>query len=277
MDWFAGAALAKEILPLRGKFSTNVLRENTLFLGKVARRFEVLPSTNTYAVTWAAKSRPPEGSVVIAANQTEGRGQLGRSWVSAPAANCLQSVILYPGFLPARRHFLLTQAAALAVSDLLIDYLGPARVRIKWPNDCYIDDRKVAGILIQTVLSGTQLQTAVVGIGLNVLQRDFGPAAPRATSLALALARPYNLDTVRAGLFQRLEQRYLQLKAGKHALLQRTYLDRLYRLDQPTDFVRTADRSGFRGTIRGISSSGKLVVESPVGKEHFGMGEVGLL
>ena len=252
-------------------------RENTLFLGKVARRFDELPSTNTYALEWAAKSRPPEGSVVIAANQTEGRGQLGRSWVSEPGANLLQSIILYPGFLPAKRHFLLTQATALAVSDLLIDYLGPARVRLKWPNDGYIDDRKVAGVLIQTVLTGAQLQTAVVGIGLNVLQRQFGPAAPRATSLVQALARPYALDTLRAGLFHRLEQRYLQLKAGKHALLQQTYLDRLYRLDQPANFVRTADRTAFRGHIRGVSSSGKLVVESPAGKEHFGMGEVGML
>ena len=254
-----------------------MLRENTLFIGKVARRFDVLPSTNTTALEWAAKSRPPEGSTVIAANQTEGRGQLGRTWVSEPAANLLQSVILYPTFLSARRHFLLTQAVALATSDLLADYLGPERVRIKWPNDLYVDDRKIAGILIQTVLTKDHLQTAVVGIGLNVLQQQFGPAAPNATSLLRELNRPYDLDTLRTGLFRRLEQRYLQLRADKRQLLQQTYLDRLYRLDEPTYFVRTTDQTGFRGSIRGVSSSGKLVVESPAGKEHFGMGEVALL
>ena len=259
------------------KTTSKLLRENTLFLGKVAHRFDVLPSTNTYALQWAAKSRPPEGSVVVAANQTEGRGQLGRSWVSEPGANLLQSVLLYPTFLPARKHFLLTQAVALAVSDLLIDYLGDAHVRLKWPNDCYVGERKIAGILIQTVLSNDYIQTAVVGIGLNVLQQEFGPAAPNATSLVRELNRPYALDTVREGLFARLEQRYLQLRAGKHISLQQTYLDRLYRLDEAANFVRTADQTGFRGWIRGISSSGKLVVESPAGVEHFGMGEVGLL
>ena len=254
-----------------------MLRENTLFVGKVARRYDVLPSTNTTALEWAAKSRPAEGSTVIAANQTEGRGQLGRTWVSEPGANLLQSVILYPTFLPTKQHFLLTQAVALGVSDLLIDYLGPERVAVKWPNDLYVGERKIGGILIQTVLARAQLQTAVVGIGLNVLQQDFDQAAPHATSLLRELNRPYVLDTLRTGLFERLEQRYLQLRAKRHGPLQRAYLDRLYRLDVPTLFVRTANRSSFYGYIRGVSNTGKLVVESPDGMEHFGMGEVALL
>ena len=248
--------------------------ENTLFVGKVSRRFDTLPSTNTYATEWVAKSRPPEGSSVIAANQTDGRGQFGRKWIAEPAANLLQSVILYPQFLSARRHFLLTQATALAVSDLLLEYLGETAVRIKWPNDLYVGDRKVGGILIQTVFQQTRLQSAVVGIGLNVLQSKFGPDAPRATSLYLERPHPYDLEQLRSLLFRKLEQRYLALRAGRETELQQTYLERLYRMDQATDFVRLADQRAFRGHIRGVSSSGKLVVESPEGKEHFGMGEL---
>lgn len=260
---------------------------NTFFIGKVYYRFDELPSTNDWAADLlanptfegskgAAKTRPPEGTVVRAANQTAGRGQLGSQWHSAPDANLLLSIILYPTWLEAQAQFYLSMAVALALHETLTAMAPPAAPgayrltpTIKWPNDVYIEDKKVAGILIQNALTGAQLQSSIVGIGLNVNQKQFSPDLPNPGSLALAYGEAFDLDALAERLFECLERWYLQLKAGHRAAILAAYEEKLWRRGQASRFERTADGSVFEGMIWGVSEQGMLRVETEARVEVF--------
>ncbi len=271
---------------------------NTLFVGKVYHRFTELPSTNDWAAQiiaspplnppheegygGAAKTKPPEGTVVRAANQTAGRGQLGSQWHSKPGENLLLSVIFYPTWLDAQAQFYLSMAVALGLNDLFESIFHRQssivnRHSIKWPNDLYLNDQKTAGILIQNSLSGSQLQSSIIGIGLNVNQLEFPADLPYATSLALAFGQKLDLDEVAERLFECLERRYLQLKSGNRAALKGEYEEHLWRRSETSRFVRNADGFEFEGVILGVSERGLLRVETGEGVEEFEVKQVGIL
>jgi BirA family biotin operon repressor/biotin-[acetyl-CoA-carboxylase] ligase len=258
---------------------------NTLFVGKVYHRFDELPSTNDWAAKLVArredasslndpegtaKTKPPEGTVVRAANQTAGRGQLGSRWHSLPEKNLLLSVIFYPTWLEAQAQFYLSMAVALGVHDV-IGALGHSSLAhsIKWPNDLLLGNKKTAGILIQNALSGSSLQSSIVGIGLNVNQLNFPPELPHATSLALAGGQKLDLDAVAERLFECLERRYLQLKAGHRGAIQLEYEDQLWRLGEHSRFVRSSTDAEFEGIILGVTERGLLRLETVTGVEEF--------
>jgi BirA family biotin operon repressor/biotin-[acetyl-CoA-carboxylase] ligase len=250
---------------------------NTLFIGKVYYRFDELPSTNDWAAELLAKSKPPEGTVVRADSQSAGRGQFGSRWESAAGKNLTLSVILYPTWLEAQAPFYLSMAVALALNDLTISLQSAIRnpqSAIKWPNDVYLGGRKTAGILIQNTVSGQYLQAAVVGIGLNVNQVEFDAALPNPTSLAMFFGKNFDLDEVAERLFECLERRYLQLKSGQQAAIKAEYEQSLFRLDEPSQFVRSADGSEFSGIIQGVTEAGRLRVETDFGEEAFEVKEV---
>jgi BirA family transcriptional regulator, biotin operon repressor / biotin---[acetyl-CoA-carboxylase] ligase len=240
---------------------------NTLLIGKVLLDFPSLPSTNQYAQEWLAAERPDEGAVVSATAQTQGKGQGVTVWESEPGRNIALSVILYPDFLPALSHFLLSQAIALGVRDFVASYV-PGRVAVKWPNDIYISDGKAAGILIQNTLSGSRFQTCIAGIGINVNQTAFPAHVPNPVSLASATGRLFDLTELRETLFLCLEEWYLRLKAGETELIRESYLNHLYRFDADARF-RRAGGSIFEGRIAGVTDQGRLVIRHSSGEEHF--------
>ncbi len=278
---------------------------NTLFVGKVYHRFDELPSTNDWAAELlapssaspphlggqggGAKTKPPEGTVVRAANQTAGRGQLGSSWQSSPGENLLLSIILYPTWLEAQAQFYLSMAVAVGLHDMLSSMVNLQssipnrqsqivnRKSIKWPNDLYLNDRKTAGILIQNSLSGSNLQSSIVGIGLNVNQLELPEDLPNATSLALAYGQKLDLDEVAERLFECLERRYLQLKASHRSAIKAEYEENLWRRGQPSRFVRIADGSEFEGVILGVTERGMLRVETSKGVEEFEVKQLGFV
>ncbi len=252
---------------------------NTLFIGKVYYSFDELASTNDFARELLAKSRPPEGTVIRAASQTAGRGQFGSRWLTEPGANLTLSVILYPDWLTITDQFQLSEAIALAVRDTV--HRPPSTVHrppstVKWPNDIYLGDRKTAGILIQNTLSGNRLETASVGIGLNVNQQVFPPEAPNATSMALFAGHTFDLDAVAQTLFENLERRYLQLKSGQNESLRAEYRQCLYGLDEERRFARP-DGSAFRGIIRGVQPDGQLMIQTENGFEFFSVKTIQML
>lgn len=234
--------------------------KNTLFVGKVLHRFPSLDSTNRYAQELIAKSRPSEGTVILTYHQTAGRGQIGSKWEGEPHKNVAFSLILYPHFLPVHRQFLLNQAVALAARELLADHLGQT-VKIKWPNDIYVDGRKIAGILIQNTLSGRHFAASVVGLGINVNQTVFPSDLPNPTSLSLESGRLHDLDALVADLCYHLETRYLQLRRGEEAVIEAAYRQQLYRYGEETLFRRSGGEA-FTGSIAGVTPQGQLLIES---------------
>lgn len=249
--------------------------ENTLFIGKVLLCYPRLESTNLMAMNYISKNTPTNGTVILTYDQYGGRGQIGSKWESAPDKNVSLSIILYPDFLESRQQFLLSQTISLGIYDFLNHYIT-GNLRIKWPNDLYVANEKIAGILIQNVLSGTKIQSAVIGIGININQMKFVSDAPNPVSLAQLTGNTHQLDQLVTELCLALDRRYQQLSAGRYKTIQKEYLSHLYRYGQPARFRKT-DNSVFTGTISGISPTGKLVITSDGKQITFGMKEVGFV
>ena len=246
---------------------------NTLFVGNVVQHFTVLPSTNAYATDLLAKTTPSEGTVISAGYQEAGRGQIGSSWTATAGKNLLLSTILYPKWLVAQQQFLLSRAMALAVADTISMYLG-ARAQVKWPNDVYFGDKKLAGILIQNSLAGKYLQWSVVGIGLNVNEATFPGELPKAGSMYTVSDQEFDLATVQQSLFKRLEQRYLQLK-NKPSITRAEYLQNLYRYQEWHQFQEAQSGQFFSGQIIGVQENGKLAIQKQDNNvQYFDLKEV---
>lgn len=246
-------------------------RPETLFVGQLFHDLPNVGSTNDFALSLLSKSKPPEGTVVSTFDQTAGRGQVGSRWESQSGLNISLSIILYPDFLLAQNQFILNKAVSLAVADLVESHFP--HTKVKWPNDIYVNGKKIAGILIQNTLSGSRLRASVIGIGLNVNQIDFSDNASNATSFKTLSGKNHNLDELIALLCQCVEKRYLNLKAGKMVPLQAEYLNRLYQFGEVSNFER-ADGTVFQGKISGISPIGKLQISTQNEVEEFGLKEI---
>ncbi len=213
-----------------------------------------------------------EGTVISTNHQTQGIGQQGTSWESDPHANVTLSVVLKPHFLQPTEQFYLNKAVSYAVFQLL-DKLIPGRVAIKWPNDIYVDDDKIAGILIQNIIKGQKYEWAVVGIGINVRQQVFSRNTQRATSLALKGINHLSISGIQQELFDRLETTYDQLKIDKTALDDR-YLKAIYRSGVIADF-KVLNGGFLLGKIGGVDAGGRLIVEDLTSAlHHFNLKEI---
>ena len=193
--------------------------------------FDELASTNDEA----RDARYMNGAVVIAERQSRGRGQRGNSWSSAEGMNLTFSAVLCPASLRAESQFYLSKAVALSVSDT-VDSFG-IESRIKWPNDIYVGDGKVAGILIENDLMGACISRSIAGIGLNVNQTAFDPALPNPTSLALQKGAEFDRSEVFERFYGFLTVRCRQLDGGDYGKLDEDYIARLYRFGERHPFV----------------------------------------
>jgi BirA family biotin operon repressor/biotin-[acetyl-CoA-carboxylase] ligase len=249
---------------------------NALFVGKVARVFDEISSTNDYARSLAHTNHIPEGFVVRARQQTGGRGQQGTTWESAPDQNLTLSILLRPTWLAPAAQFGLSLAVALAVRDTVANAVAtavaPPTVLLKWPNDLYLGSRKTGGILIENVLSGGSLLASVVGIGLNVNQLAFSPALRQATSLALASGQFYDLDPLAERLFEQVELRYAQLQTGQLEALRNDYYQHLLGFGQVREFEQTSDGHRFEARVLGVADDGQLrLLTTDLTERTFGL------
>ena len=247
----------------------------TLFVGQNSIHVESVDSTNSYASELLRQIELSEGSIIYTFEQLNGRGQRGNSWESEPFKNVALSLVLYPKFLSVEQQFLLTKIASLAVADLMAEMLedsvNPEEISIKWPNDIYVNERKIAGILIENSLRESTLQSSIVGIGININQLNF--ATKHATSLALLANKEFKLMKVFERLCEFFEARYLQLKANKLESIDNAYLGRLHRLNQWSNY--TSMETMFEGNIKGVSKVGKLQVELRTGEiKEFDLKEI---
>ncbi len=235
-------------------------RETKPKLGRPLMYQPVTGSTNDDALL-AARSGAPHGSLFVADEQTAGRGRRGNSWLAAPGESLLFSVLLRPQLALAQ-----TSALTLAIGLALRDAIGPLlteAVHIKWPNDLYVDEKKLAGILLESQLQGEHLRGVVVGVGLNVTTRDFPPEiAARATSLALLGVSDVSRELL---LQESLNQIALRLDA-----YQRTgiagILDELNAADALRGKRLRVDAQ--LGLGCGIDEQGRLLLEDDSGAVH---------
>ncbi|MFM8740978.1 MAG: biotin--[acetyl-CoA-carboxylase] ligase [Cytophagales bacterium] len=245
---------------------------NTLFFCKNVVYVPECHSTSSLLMDLIHKTNLPEGTVVITDNQTNGRGQRGNTWEATPNMNLTFSVLLKPNFLLAAEQFVITKAISLGLADYLSDR-GAEPVKIKWPNDMMIGNKKVAGILIENTVVSNHIQQSVVGIGVNINQTVF--KVPTATSLGLATHKIFSLPDEWEALIQKIEYRYMQLKNTNMQLLETDYLTHMFRFQQSSWFQIDGER--VVGIIESVTASGKLVVKIDDEVRNFSLKEIQFL
>lgn len=230
---------------------------NPQHIGREVRRFASLDSTNAYAAT-LVDDPASHGIVILAGEQTAGRGQYGRLWRAPAGTSVLMSVVLFP---PAelRRPALITAWAAVAVADTLTQISG-CEPQIKWPNDVLLNGRKVCGILIE------QSEAVIAGIGLNVSQsaEDFERAGlPAAGSLRSVLGRTLDPVSVAEDLIEHLDAGYEALVRGELADLEVRWRSRLGLLGKPVS-VEFHDGDSRRGRLIELGFDGLVLQSSDI-------------
>ena len=227
-----------------------------MIIGSQIHRHEKVSSTNTLAAALLKDSNTPEGTVITASYQETGRGQPGNSWESEPGKNLLMSVILYPVMVRPADQFIISRMISLAVYDLVAARTRAAR--IKWPNDIYAGNDKIAGILIENSIMGQTLGSSIAGIGLNVNQTEFRSGAPNPVSLKHITGETHDLQTIAGELISLLDRRYGMVIRGEGAGLEREYHEALYRAGE---WHRYSDGDGeFEGMIERVKPDGMLHV-----------------
>ena len=228
-------------------------------IGSSIHRLNVVDSTQSMLAR-LARAGAPDGTVVTARHQTDGRGRRGRAWWDAPGESLLLSVLLRPA-VPAGHVSQLSLVAALAVTDALAA-AGAVMGRIRWPNDVLIDGRKISGILPDAVC-GTdgQVEHAIVGIGINVDQRSFPPELTgQATSLRLVTGRAHDSARVEAAVLTALHVRYDAWLSGGFDALRDAWRSR-----SSTIGTRVGLPDGGDGMAVDVDGDGALLVDVGAG------------
>lgn len=230
--------------------------------------FEQAGSTNTLAEE-LPQEELTDKSVVLTFRQTEGRGQVGNKWESAPGKNISITVVFRPFRLEAARQFAVSMVIALGCRDFISRYVEGCTV--KWPNDVYVGDKKMVGILIEHTVSGAYVGMSLCGVGINVNQRVFVSDAPNPVSLSQLLGYELPLQDALAELLECIGKRYEQVH--NYHLLEHDFIEALYRRYGEYEWK---DEAGvFRASIAGVDEYGRLVLRDAGGKERvYGFKEV---
>jgi BirA family transcriptional regulator, biotin operon repressor / biotin---[acetyl-CoA-carboxylase] ligase len=239
-------------------------------IGRTIIELDRVDSTNNYASQLFSTGEFEDGTVVLAHEQFSGRGQHKHSWSSEAGKNLTLTVCLRPRFLAPGRQFHLNKAIALGVLDFIRSFpeiVSDQHYRasaIKWPNDLYVGNRKIAGILIENRIMGSFLETSFVGIGININQTIFASDIPNPVSLIHILGHETDLKAVLISLCGFLEIRYRQLWEVNNDTTDQDFDQNLLGFKEWREFATGGTR--IRGKIDAVDETGRLLVEFPTGE-----------
>lgn len=222
-------------------------------------------STNSYIEKIIQEGKTlEEFTVVSAVKQYSGRGQRGNSWESEEGKNLTFSFVIYPNHIPVNRQFIISKAISVAIKDTLNDYSDG--FAIKWPNDIYWNDKKIAGILIEHTISNNTIDRTIVGVGININQQMFISDAPNPVSLINIIGTETDKEEVLERVMSRFIDIYNKLKEGKTYGLDDNYINSQYRLRRKEKY---RDKDGeFEAVITDIEDSGLLTLTDTYGRER---------
>jgi len=260
-------------------------------------------STNKYAMGLVHRDHLPDGqdeaqhgTSIFTHEQTSGKGQRGKKWVSEKDLNIALSILLNPYPLRVQEQFRLSICIAVSVHEFFYKYAGD-KTSIKWPNDLYWRDRKAGGILIENIVGSSESEVrsresgigsqpslahhsslitpnwkwAIVGIGININQAVFPDDLPNAVSLKQITGKNYQPVELAKELCAVIEENYQALITGKFELLFNNYQTHLYKKDEKVKLKK--DNRVFETTINGVSETGQLITRHSI-EERFDFGEV---
>lgn len=206
---------------------------------------------------------------VFADEQTAGRGNASNSWHSAKGQNLTFSVLIHPQRIAPIDSFVLSQSMALAIVDALSSaYLPKEKIRVKWPNDIYIlpEGLKLSGTLIETTIAKGQLQTAIIGVGLNVNETSFPTSLPNPVSMAQIAGHKFNLNEVAESMIKAFSRYYAMAQKQQYDEIRAQYHSNLYLLNQESEFIDKHET--FKAKIKGVTSNGQLLLVDSTGRQR---------
>lgn len=231
-------------------------------------RLDTTASTNSYLADIAATA--PHGLVVTTREQTAGRGQRGNTWEAEPGCNLTFSILLRNKGITARQQFAISEAVATAIVKTLRRYICDRPVQVKWPNDIYIGDEKICGILIENSLMGNLIAYSIAGIGINVNQRRFTGDAPNPTSLIRHIGKETDLDTLLIRVTAEILSTVDTLcRPSMIHHLHNEYLSMLWHRHGTHPYRDTASGTTFHARIADVTPDGMLHLIDTLGCRRF--------
>jgi BirA family biotin operon repressor/biotin-[acetyl-CoA-carboxylase] ligase len=229
-------------------------------------RLEQVDSTNMFVEELINSNNDLQEHLVVNTKfQTQGQGQVGNSWYSSKSKNLLFSYLLAPQFLKPSDQFRLNIIISLAIVDFLQKYCKQKeRIRIKWPNDIYIDDKKIAGVLIRLFIQNQKIKYAIIGVGININESSFPGNIPNPTSLSLETREDYDPDELLSNVTMLIYKHYEQLKKITWEQLESSYLKLLYQYDMCARYRYKGELISAR--IIGLTEYGQLRLLLPDSK-----------
>lgn len=220
-------------------------------------KLSAIDSTNDFLKELSKQDVLENFTTVIAETQTNGRGQMGAVWVSESGNNLIMSVLVKDVIKNADEVFHLNVAVAVSIITVL-EELNLPNLAIKWPNDILSDEKKVAGILIENRFKSDTTIESIVGIGLNVNQKDF-TSFPKASSLTLLMKKEYEIEQLLEAIVLKIKQNCELINSNSSEKLWNQYYHYLFKKDIEMPF-EDANKYCFLGTILGVTPEGKLEI-----------------
>ena len=226
-------------------------------LGEVLIELSDIDSTNNYAMRLINEGMAEHGITIRADFQSEGKGQHGNQWLAEESKNLLISVIIDTQAFELQHQFLLNAFACVSVAEFLLKQNGLHDIRVKWPNDIYAANRKIAGILIENNLRGSQWNYAIIGIGLNINQAHF-PEMSRATSVFIEIGHLLKLNAALRELLKSLNTYFRKFESNPLSVLP-LYNGHLLHASKEISFYKNHEM--YRGIVREVDATGCILIE----------------
>lgn len=229
-------------------------------------------STNRYLQDLSQVEKLHEGTSVLASYQSAGRGCGKNTWESQKGKNVLFSTIFFPEMLPVDRQFYMSEIVSVSILGVLKEEVAKISERaatefsVKWPNDILWRDQKIAGILIENVISGNKLAQTIIGAGININQDQFNDA-PNAVSLKQIIGVEYDVNLMFTEFIRKLHFNYIKLLKNEFADIHTVYMGNLYRRSGLHPF-QIKDGETFYAFIKRIEPSGIMILETEKGEER---------
>lgn len=245
-----------------------------MIIGNPRIQLNVVDSTNNYAAQMLKENLVSEGTVVLAEFQTKGKGRLGNEWKSEKGDNILCTLILKPKFMNINEQFMLSMAMILALKNAVDTQLGSEKASIKWPNDLIVADKKVAGLLIENTVSGSQIVSSLVGFGINVNQKQFSANQSffRPGSLAEFSSQSINKSDFLEVCFSKIQYYYFKLMQLKFSDIEKEYHQSLLFLNKTCSFI--FQNETLEATFIGVKRNGSAIIETKQGIMEASMDEL---
>jgi len=236
-------------------------------------------STNADLPISVSKNSLNANIVLYTYKQWAGKGQIGRKWHSGEDKNLTFSFLIGINQLLASKQFRFNMIISLALRDWIASVVEDSLVknddcRIKWPNDIYIKDKKIAGILIQNTLMDKYISKSMVGIGVNVNELKFPDDLPNPVSFTQITDKEYDLNLLFANMLLYLENRFYDYDQISFQTLKKLYVEKMYLLNQRRTFTLSENEQNFEAEITGISDEGKLELRQKERMSYFNFREI---